>query len=326
MSDPSASRPGQPGRPRKPRPARPPDDSSRHFRRLVRCESCFKQYDAGELAPGERFRCLCGALLEVKASTAQEAPVVRCASCGAPRTAGAVNCTFCAAPYVLGESERNTLCPVCASRIGDRQRFCHSCGIRIAPEAVAGGRSEFSCPSCIPDRRLSSRRIPDTATALAMLECGSCAGIWLGHPTFDALQERARREVVPEPLATAGRPEAGRVKAPEKVTYRPCPVCRKLMVRRAFAGSSGVVLDVCGPHGLWFDATELEATLAWIRGGGLTRVEERLAEERKETARRQAIAKQEFREVVAEKPAEARWFELLGELADIVLDAVGRRR
>ncbi len=301
------------------------------YRRLVRCESCFKQFDAGDLAVGERFRCLCGAVLAVPRSKAQEAPVVRCASCGAPRVAGAADCTFCSAPFVLGESDRNTLCPVCASRIGDRQRFCHSCGTRIAPEAVAGGRSDFSCPSCKPERRLSSRRIPDVTSALAMLECGSCAGVWLGHPTFDALQERARREVVPEPLASAGRPEAGRPnsgrpKVLGQVTYRPCPVCRKLMVRRAFAGSSGVVLDVCGTHGLWFDAAELEATLSWIRAGGLTRVEERLAEERREATRRQALAKQEIREVAAEPPAEARWFELLGDLVEMVFEAVGRRR
>lgn len=326
MSDSSASPPGPSGRARKPRPTRRPDSSPLQFRRLVRCESCFKQYDAGELAPGERFRCLCGALLEVPASPAQEAPVVRCASCGAPRAAGAVNCTFCSAPFVLGEGERNTLCPVCASRIGDRQRYCHSCGTRIAPEAVAGGRSEYSCPSCAPERRLSSRRIPDATTALAMLECGSCAGIWLGHPTFDALQERARREVVPEPLAPAGRVETGRAKAPQRVAYRPCPICRKLMVRRAFAGSSGIVLDVCGSHGLWFDAAELEATLAWIRGGGLSRVEVRLAEERKEVARREAIAKKELRPVLAQEPEKIRWFELLGQLVDEVLDAVDRRR
>lgn len=302
-----------------------PAQAPPHFRRLVRCESCFKQFDAGDLAAGERFRCLCGALLAVPRGAAQEAPVVRCASCGAPRAAGAADCTFCAAPFVLGESDRNTLCPVCASRIGDRQRFCHSCGTRIAPEAVAGGRTDYSCPTCRPERRLSSRRIPDTATALGMLECGTCAGVWLGHPTFEALQERARREVAPEPLAGAARPVSKRPKAPQNVTYRPCPVCRKLMVRRAFAGSSGVILDVCGTHGLWFDAAELEATLAWIRAGGLSRVEERLAEERKEAARRQAMAKQEIREVAAEPPAEARWFELLGDLVEVVFEAVGRR-
>ncbi len=323
MADSPVSKRGGPARPRQ------APKAARQFRRLVRCESCLRQFDAGELAVGEQFRCLCGCKLQVPAGTgreAQEAPVVRCGSCGAPRAAGAVDCTFCAAPFVLGESERNTLCPVCASRIGDRQRFCHSCGTRIAPEAVAGGRTEFSCPSCRPERRLSSRRIPDAATALAMLECASCAGMWLGHPTFESLQERARRDVAPEPLAAALRPPGKRPRLAAEATYRPCPICRKLMVRRAFAGSSGIVLDICGPHGLWFDSEELEAVLEWIRSGGLTRVEERQAAERKESARRDALEKNELRPVLAEQPPQGHWLDLLGELADLVLGGVRKVR
>jgi Zn-finger nucleic acid-binding protein len=292
----------------------------------VRCASCFRQFDAGEIAPGERFHCLCGAALQVPESAPQEAPVVRCASCGAPRAAGAARCSFCEAPFVLGEGARNTLCPVCGSLLGDSQRFCHNCGTRIAPESIAGGPTDFACPSCKPDRRLSSRRIPDATTALAMLECAGCAGIWLGHPTFDSLQVRARREVTAESLASPGRPGARSMHPPERVIYRPCPVCRKLMVRRAFAGSSGIVLDVCGADGLWFDAEELAATLAWIRGGGLSRAEERLAAERKEALRRAAAARQEFREVRAEEPEKVHWLDLLGELVDGVLGAVSRRR
>lgn len=298
---------------------------SESFRRLVCCERCGKQFDASHFGVGERFRCLCGATLEVQRAQAQESPVVRCASCGAPRAAGAVNCTFCQAPLTLPESERNTLCPGCGSRIGDRQRFCHGCGLRIAPEEVAGGRSDYSCPSCRPERRLSSRKVPDAMTPLALLECGSCAGVWLGHPTFDALQEKARRDAVPAPGAAAPATGAHGGKSGE-ITYRPCPVCRKLMVRRAFAGSSGIVLDVCRNHGLWFDADELDATLAWIRAGGLTRTEERLAAERREAARREESARRDLKPVLAEEPEKANWIDLLASLAEMVLDAVKSRR
>ncbi|MBP9826796.1 MAG: zf-TFIIB domain-containing protein [Thermoanaerobaculia bacterium] len=341
MSDspaPPADRPKRPGRPAPPAPPEGPGRPGRpqkaakpqtKYRRLVRCGSCCKQFDAGELAPGERFHCLCGALLEVPASAPQEAPVVRCAACGAPRAAGAVNCTFCAAPFALGEGARNTICPVCASRIGDRQRFCHACGSEIAPEGVVGERTEFSCPSCRPARPLSSRRIPDAATALAMLECGSCAGIWLGHTTFESLQQRARREVVAESLArpqapvSAVPPGAARTAAP--VAYRPCPVCQKLMIRRNFAGASGIVIDVCGTDGLWFDAAELDGVLAWIRAGGLGRSEARLAEERREAERRAARAKKELQDLEVEQSPERHWLDMLGSLVDFVLGA-GRLR
>jgi len=34
-------------------------------------------------------------------------------------------------------------------------------------------------------------------------------------------------------------------------------------------GESGVIVDVCGEHGLWFDDEELSLVIAWIRTGGL---------------------------------------------------------
>lgn len=305
-----------------PRPRRPAA-SAKRYRRLVRCGVCFRQFDAGSLAPGERFRCVCGTTLRVPRTAAQEAPVVRCASCGAPRTAGAETCAFCAAPFRLGEGARNTLCPVCTSRIGDRQRFCHGCGTSIAPETVAGEPTEFACPACKPLRMLSSRRLSETPGSLAMLECGSCAGVWLGHRTFDSLQERARREVVAESILRPAAPTA-RSAAPPKVTYRPCPVCQKLMVRRNFAAASGVVVDVCGVDGLWFDTEELDGILAWIRGGGLERTEERRAEERKEIARREAMTRKDLQRMPPEESVEGRWLDVLSTLVDFVRGATGR--
>src|SRR3569832_791108 len=57
--------------------------------------------------------------------------------------------------------------------------------------------------------------------------------------------------------------------AREPVVYRPCPVCADLMNRFNFAGCSGVILDACKPHGVWFDVDELRRIVLFIRGGGL---------------------------------------------------------
>jgi len=82
--------------------------------------------------------------------------------------------------------------------------------------------------------------------------------------------------VLPRPHASD--PTAG------GIVYRPCPVCGDLMNRFNFAGCSGVILDACKPHGIWFDADDLKNMVAFIRGGGLdvARENERqeLAEER----------------------------------------------
>jgi Zn-finger nucleic acid-binding protein len=67
----------------------------------------------------------------------------------------------------------------------------------------------------------------------------------------------------PLPLPPQGDPS--RV----EIRYRPCPVCGELMNRFNFANCSGVILDACSPHGVWFDADELRRIVEFIRGGGL---------------------------------------------------------
>ena len=41
-----------------------------------------------------------------------------------------------------------------------------------------------------------------------------------------------------------------------------------MMTRRNYAKWSGVILDSCHEHGIWFDEGELHVLLQWIRRGG----------------------------------------------------------
>jgi Zn-finger nucleic acid-binding protein len=41
------------------------------------------------------------------------------------------------------------------------------------------------------------------------------------------------------------------------------------MTRRNFGGNSGVIIDVCRSHGVWFDRGELPRVLAFVEAGGL---------------------------------------------------------
>ena len=52
-----------------------------------------------------------------------------------------------------------------------------------------------------------------------------------------------------------------------------------MMNRRNYAHKSGVIIDVCREHGVWFDPDELQRILAWIRAGGRARAEKELAAE-----------------------------------------------
>ena len=70
-----------------------------------------------------------------------------------------------------------------------------------------------------------------------------------------------------------------------QVVYRPCPCCSAMMNRYNYARISGIILDGCKNHGLWFDRDELRRVLDFIQGGGLeksrTREISRLEEEQR---------------------------------------------
>lgn len=259
--------------------ARLDDQKASEMRRLAVCPGCSLQFDISKIPPGNRFRCSCGGTVEVAPAGKHETVVVRCSSCGAPRDGRASECGFCGSSYSLREQDLNTLCPRCASRIPDSSRFCHSCGVAILPQAEGGQPSEQACPACEEGHKLVSRPLDGDAT---VLECGCCGGLWLGHEVFGLLQERALlREIQCLRNSHPSAPPTVQ-KGP---LYRRCAVCGQRMNRRNFQNASGVVMDVCAGHGVWFDLGELERILQWIQNGGLRRAEEQRKLKEREKAR-----------------------------------------
>jgi Zn-finger nucleic acid-binding protein len=238
------------------------------LRRLVRCGACQRQYDATRRPVGSRFRCRCGAAVEVPEVEAHDAAVVSCRSCGATREESAAACAYCGSDFTIHEQDLDTICPACFARISDRARFCHHCATPIQPEEDAGEATDRPCPACGGEHTLRSRAL-GTTTAL---ECTRCAGLWLGEGAFRALSDKARAEAQPFPDARAIRDTMNKARQPiarqSGPLYRPCPVCGVRMARSNFGRQSGVVVDRCPGHGTWFDAHELDAALAWVKLGG----------------------------------------------------------
>jgi Zn-finger nucleic acid-binding protein len=203
--------------------------------------------------------------------------VVRCSACGAARPEGADECPYCGAAFTLHERDLDTVCPHCLALVSDGARFCHHCGTALAPEPDAGAETKMVCPACQDGHRLTGRQVGEER--VPVLECGRCAGFWMGHDAFRQLVERARREALPDGTtietpqqvaAKFGLPAGAAVPGGggHGSFYRPCPVCRALMVRRNYGRDSGVIIDLCRDHGIWFDADELARVLAWLRAGG----------------------------------------------------------
>ena len=254
------------------------------LRRLAICEGCKRQWDASGHDGGSRFRCTCGELVEVPDPRPGEAAVVRCSSCGGARAKGDKTCAHCGADFTLHERDLHTICPHCTARISDRSRFCHACGKAIAPQQRIGAMAREKCPACQGERPLHTRSLE--SEEVVVLECDRCAGMWVGHQFFDLLQRRARGEMVSWSNADKARQGEPRPREQEGRYYRQCVVCDKLMHRHNYGKKSGVIVDVCHDHGLWFDDGELEQIIDWVRSGGPEQVERLKAVEPKAPAKR----------------------------------------
>ena len=252
------------------------------MRLLAACQACNRQYDASCYSVGARFRCHCGVVVTIAQPPAHEAAVVRCSGCGAPRSDGP-NCVHCGSSFAAYERDLTSICPHCVSRVSDRARFCHSCGLALAAAGSAGELSEMPCPACGGEQHMHSRSF---GVDLSLMECSRCAGLWLDTATFDHAIRRAE-EMVAELEAPRGGPLA--TFAAQPVRYRPCPQCKALMNRTQYGKYSRVIIDTCKEHGVWLDEGELSQILEWVRGGGLDQSRKAVHEERKRELAKQRL-------------------------------------
>jgi Zn-finger nucleic acid-binding protein/RNA polymerase subunit RPABC4/transcription elongation factor Spt4 len=209
-----------------------------------------------------------------------EAPVFRCQSCGAPVAEDAAQCPYC-------QSQLATVaCPRCFGMVSVHARHCSHCGADVVVRTQPA-ESAIRCPEC---------EIALSVTPLGEVDihqCSKCGGVWLEHERFAALSV-AHEEQGKAAAAAGARPAPTLLHGTQTIRYRGCPVCEKLMNRFNFGRNSGVILDSCRQHGLWFDREELRRVMAFIDGGGLVRSQEAEAERKQEAARALALAQIEI--------------------------------
>ena len=125
----------------------------------------------------------------------------------------------------------------------------------------------MQCPSCecCLDPALVSGEVVE--------RCERCGGEFC---TYEALRAILARHLAPDGSRGA------RYRAPsplsDPVRYRKCPACSELMMRHNFRDSSGVVVDVCAAHGVWFDQGELATIVEFAATGALAKADERASE------------------------------------------------
>jgi Zn-finger nucleic acid-binding protein len=121
----------------------------------------------------------------------------------------------------------------------------------------------LACPRCrTPEHQPMME--PAELGGIHLDECPACGGVWLDQGTFERIMNSA--EAQSHALSMLG---VRRGATERKVHYLRCPLCNELMSRRNYAGRSGVIVDFCMEHGLWFDGGELRSVVEFIRSGGL---------------------------------------------------------
>lgn len=248
---------------------------------LVACPRCARQWDCAGIPRGERLRCACGEVFAPEVRAPRAPRVFRCGNCGAALPAEGRSCGYCTAEITLEERGLSGVCPGCSSRLLRGARFCMECGLSIQPQRLAALREGVSCPRC--SGALRSRELGESGA----IECASCAGLWLAPEAFERLCERAETEDLAA-FALGARSPSQSVARARREGYIPCVTCNEPMLRKNFGQSSGVVLDSCKRHGVWFDHRELERVLEFVKRGGLLEARKREIARLEDEARRAA--------------------------------------
>jgi Zn-finger nucleic acid-binding protein len=208
--------------------------------------------------------------------------VLHCPSCGASVKRGVENCEYCHAHLDFSLKGKTVNCPHCLAVTPADGRFCIRCAKPVAGLIQEGKTLEDRlCPRCeIP---LQGKQIGD----FSVLACTKCTGLFVPHETFEMMQER--RDHV---IFTVDPTQRGQIHVEDAVKYVRCPICRTMMNRTNFARISGIIIDTCRGHGIWFDAGELEKLMDFVARGGLEKAKttelQRLKDEEKAMAIRNA--------------------------------------
>lgn len=183
---------------------------------------------------------------------------LNCPNCGAPTGEDATGCAYC------GTHLATIACASCMGAMFVGSQFCPHCGAQVAA-AAQGGNPALRCPGCgdeMPSQRLGG---------VSLHQCGKCGGQFLSPDVFATLcNDHAARGALT--LASGGAAPSVAASMDARIRYVHCAKCDKVMNRVNFGRRSGIIVDVCKGHGVWFDRDELRQVLAFVDRGGLEAV------------------------------------------------------
>lgn len=221
---------------------------------IIQCPRCDSRYDASLQKAGDELHCKCGQRFYIP-KLPNLAKAWNCPNCGGGITAQKNHCDYC------GVSISFARCPSCFGIAPYRgAKFCSECGssLQQAAQALDTKPSTRSCPRC------NKPLFPKEAADCHFEACDACGGLWVDHVVVEKIVAKAQERKSLNALLGKSPLRSSQLTR-HKVRYLACPVCKALMFRRNFAQKSGVIVDECTAHGIWFDHHELAAILEYSR-------------------------------------------------------------
>jgi len=191
---------------------------------------------------------------------------VRALRAGPPREANAAALSHCGADFTLHDRDLNTVAPAAFAALAIERLFVITAGWLCWPSHQSQIESSLACPVCPPTHHLVSRRLGEVSA----MEAGAVR-VSVGAHNVSVLTmqagKQAERTIADVSLRVRGPPMRKR-RLPPSGAIDLADLSRS-DVRRNFGRLSGVIIDVCRNHGVWFDDDELSRILDWTRRGGL---------------------------------------------------------
>ncbi|WP_324170943.1 zf-TFIIB domain-containing protein [Sulfurimonas sp.] len=168
-------------------------------------------------------------------------------------------------------------CSSCSAPIPKSGIICEYCGTRndidLNDVEFVNMRPEQkrNCPLCHTQMQTINigKKLP-----LYIERCQSCYGLFFDVNELEIMIEKSvkgSRNVDLIKLAKLSE----NPRHIDILTYRKCPVCKKMMQRKNFMGRSGVIADSCIDHGIWLDSGELRHIMEWVKTGGISTIKEK---------------------------------------------------
>jgi Zn-finger nucleic acid-binding protein len=173
--------------------------------------------------------------------------------------------------------ERDASCLICESQsvvaqLNVQMVICRSCGNETPDELHCAvcksghgkGNHASVCPQC--DVAL----VDQDWEGVTVLQCGECSGTFFPPRALETTLDKLRAACEGHDFASVVQEFKDRYRRsiPQTLRYKGCPVCGEIMVRRNYARVSGVIIDVCGPHGIWVDQAAFGGLTDFVSRGG----------------------------------------------------------